>query len=47
MAIDQRKAQAAENVVKFGLSGTEKKANKKSAEKAARDLDGHRKEPAK
>ncbi|MGJ8583449.1 MAG: DUF4169 family protein [Marinosulfonomonas sp.] len=43
-AIDQRKAKAAENSVKFGLSGTDKKTISDRSEKAARILDGHRKE---
>lgn len=38
-----KKAQADENAVKFGRTGTQKKLDRAQVEKAARDLDGHKK----
>ena len=41
----ERKARADENAVRFGRTKAEKKLESAQAEKAARDLDGHRKDP--
>lgn len=40
----EKRMQADENAVKFGLTKAERKLNKARAEKSARDLDGHEKE---
>lgn len=37
----EKRAQADENAVKFGLTKAQKDLNKARAEKSARDLDGH------
>ena len=44
-ARQDKRAQAAENTVKFGRSRAEKDAEKARADKASRDLDGHKREP--
>lgn len=41
----RKKAQAAENSVTFGMSKAQKKAQATRADKAARDLDGKKREP--
>ena len=40
-----KKARADENAVKFGRSKAEKQLNRARADKAARDFDGHEREP--
>ena len=44
-ARQDKRAQAAENTVKFGRSRAEKDAEKARADTASRDLDGHKREP--
>jgi len=41
----ERKAEAAENRAKFGRTKAEKKAEAGEAERRARQLEGHRREP--
>lgn len=43
-ARDEKRATADANAAKFGRSGAEKAADKARAEKAARDLDGKKRE---
>ncbi len=43
-ARDQKRAEADANAVKFGRTGAEKSAERAAAEKARRDLDGHRRD---
>lgn len=43
-ARDARKARAAENAVKFGRTRAEKTLDKSDTDRAARDLDGHRRD---
>jgi hypothetical protein len=40
----EKKARADENAVKFGRTRAEKDLDKAQADKAARDLDGHKRE---
>ena len=40
----EKKARADENAVKFGRTKAEKDLDKAQADKAARDLDGHKRE---
>ncbi len=40
----ERKARADENAIRFGRSKNEKRRDDASAEKAARDLDGHKRD---
>lgn len=41
----EKKARADENAVKFGRSKPEKQRDKTQAEKAARHIDGHKRDP--
>jgi hypothetical protein len=41
----KKRAQADANAVKFGLTKAERALEDQTAEKARRDLDGHRKDP--